>query len=387
MMIAAAAARVAARGAPRGRAEGALAAGSHALAVSPREVPALGGGGGLRRPQSRHYAKRMSAGQRKRASQGAAGDEGDAGGKGEGGDDDGEGGAYAGGAAGSPPPRFLVDAGASPWARGGQVVMSREESWHLFGSLRLRVGDMVEVTDGCGCVGRGSVAGEEGGRAVVTLGDVRRGAARPEGLMARLVVAVAMGGLKGGRGEWLVEKATELGVETIQPLETARAGAVTAGKLGRWARVSDAAVKQCLTSYRPTVAAPVDVGGLVDKIKGAATRGPLLVLVAHPTGGRRAAEALAEYRALCLSREEAGAGQELRELECPEQQGQAVQPALPTVWLVVGPEGDFTEAELGVLGETPHAEIVGLGSRRLRTETAAVALLSIASSTMEDATA
>jgi len=175
----------------------------------------------------------------------------------------------------------------------------------------------------------------------------------------------ARGGPRGGRGEWLVEKATELGAETLQPLVTHRAAEVTPGKLGRWARVSDAAVKQCLSSYRPQVAAPLDVAGLVARVD---SEESALVLVAHPTGARGASEVLEEYRAsLGLARGERREGQQT-----------------PSVWLVVGPEGDFTEDELNLLRGARGAEVVGLGSRRLRTETAAIALMSLASSAMQD---
>ena len=49
----------------------------------------------------------------------------------------------------------------------------------------------------------------------------------------------------------------------------------------------------------------------------------------------------------------------------------------PPALLLVGPEGDFTPAELGALADA-GGTLVGLGERRLRVETAAMALLAAA---------
>ena len=88
-------------------------------------------------------------------------------------------------------------------------------------------------------------------------------------------VASAFGGLKGGRGDWLVEKCAELGARTLVPLLTTRSGAIgggdrdgdkkrsgsrrasggdddgstASGREGRWGRVAHAASKQSLRVY------------------------------------------------------------------------------------------------------------------------------------------
>ena len=73
----------------------------------------------------------------------------------------------------------------------------------------------------------------------------------------------------------------------------------------------------------------------------------------------------------------------LREREKKKNDEKDEECKIDLVFLVVGPEGDFTPAELEVL-LAAGAKPVGLGANRLRTETASEAILAVAGSFFED---
>lgn len=197
-------------------------------------------------------------------------------------------------------------------------------------------------------------------------------------------VACACGSLKGGRSDWLVEKAAELGAAALTPLLTQRSptvgssggederpaaaarssrragrrrgddaggddgeatDAAGSGREGRWARVATAAMKQCLRPHALELRPPCTVEQLCERI--------------------RAADAAL-----------VGVGPSAP----PLHQVAAQLPAAPAQplhgLLCIGPEGDWTPEELQAL-LAAGARPVALGDLRLRAETAAVALLAV----------
>ena len=156
------------------------------------------------------------------------------------------------------------------------------------------------------------------------------------------------------RMDWLVEKATELGVAAIFPLISARSVLRLAGeradkKVAHWQAVAIAACEQCGGNRVPLVH-------------------PVQSLEAFLAAGLQAgfAHAPAAPQAMVLSlREGAGA---LR--AWPGMAG--TQPVL----VVSGPEGGLTEAE-EALALAAHCQPVSLGPRVLRAETAALAALAL----------
>ena len=144
------------------------------------------------------------------------------------------------------------------------------------------------------------------------------------------------------RLDWLVEKATELGVAALLPVWTARTQPERVN-LERLRALAIAAAEQSerlsVPEIRPT--APLD-----------------RVLAAWP-GERRLV--------LC---DESGAGM-------PITKALASFPTGAPAALLVGPEGGFTESELDGLGKLPIVTRVGLGPLVLRAETAALAALAV----------
>jgi 16S rRNA (uracil1498-N3)-methyltransferase len=135
--------------------------------------------------------------------------------------------------------------------------------------------------------------------------------------------------------DWVVEKATELGVHEIRPIQGGFAPGP--GRVRRWSRIARSAAKQCCRGCVPEVHAPASLD---------------LHLAELPAGGRRL---LADFGG------ESPSNSRL--------QGDRVV-------LAVGHDSGFGTAEIELL-KAAGFETVSLGSRRLRTETAVVTLLAL----------
>jgi 16S rRNA (uracil1498-N3)-methyltransferase len=239
--------------------------------------------------------------------------------------------------AGSPPRLY-----AHPLSE-GSVELSAEESRHATKALRLREGDPCELFDGLGRLARGRIARVDvrGGALVETLGTPML----VPWTGCKWHVAVACTGL-GSRADWCIEKCTELGVHTFTPLLTERSSSrqqrrEEPAEHARWTRLAAAASKQSLRLHSMAIAASTQ---LSDLIRDSVNTGSLVALQG---------------------------GQPLRTVL----QAEPGQRDAGSRLLVVGPPGDFTEEEKRALTQA-GAIAVGLGDLRLRTETAAVALVS-----------
>jgi 16S rRNA (uracil1498-N3)-methyltransferase len=223
------------------------------------------------------------------------------------------------------------------------VVLSTDEAKHATKALRLRVGDECELFDGLGHIARSRISHVDarGGATV----DAEVPAYIPW-TGARWTVAVAVSGI-GNRADWVVEKCAELGVQMFVPLLTERCtskqrrGGEEAAEHARWVRLSAAASKQSLRVHSMCIAASTRLEDLLQSEVG---QRPTLVAL-QGGGPLRTA----------LERDELRDGG----------------------LLVVGPPGDFTDAEKHSMAQA-GAVSVGLGELRLRTETAAVALTAAA---------
>ena len=145
--------------------------------------------------------------------------------------------------------------------------------------------------------------------------------------------------IKKTRIDFIVEKATELGVTRLQPVVTHHTD-VARVNIDRLQLTAIEAAEQCERLDIPDVVPPVRLPGLI--ADWAADR-PLLVCA------------------------EAGAARPFGDVA-------AELAGLPAA-ILVGPEGGFSKAELDALGNLPSCRAVGLGPRILRTETAALTAL------------
>lgn len=213
-------------------------------------------------------------------------------------------------------------------------TLNEEESKHCIRVLRLACGDELHLTDGRGTLYRCRIVTADPRRCRVEVVD---SVSEFERLPYRLTMAVAPT-KNADRFEWFLEKATEVGVTEFIPLETAHSERHVF-KPERASKVITAAMKQSLKAYRP------HLQGLTS----------FDAFVREPFAGRR-------LIAHCgPAQSPAGKCYLADTLRAHED-----------VQILIGPEGDFSPAEVALALEHGFEEIT-LGSQRLRTETAAIA--------------
>lgn len=234
-------------------------------------------------------------------------------------------------------PFVHVDVEVAGNGAGERLPLGDHVLHHLRTVLRLPLGADVEVADGAG--GSAPAVLEATG---VTLTAAATVAPPPQ---PRLELAQALA--KGRKLDEVLRQATELGVDAVHPLVTARSvprldAAKQAKAVARWDAVARAAAEQSRRARLPTIGPALELGALVG---GGAT-----VLVAQP-----GAPALPHV---------------VRELW-------PTPSALPErLVLVIGPEGGLDEREVTTL-TTGGAYPVGLGPTVLRTEHAGAAGLAV----------
>ena len=218
--------------------------------------------------------------------------------------------------------------------------------------LRLQPSDSITLFNGGpaegGSTGEFSATITRMGRSEV---EVKLGEHHPVQREASLRVQLAVGMPANERMDWLVEKATELGAASIQPLMTERSvlrlnAERAEKKVAHWQSVAIAACEQCGGNQVPLIH---EVMGYTTWLKARAAAVPV------PT-----------ERALLLSLREGAVALRQTLDRC--------DPAVDAITLLSGPEGGLSKAEEDAalaLGFSP----VTLGPRVLRAETAALAAL------------
>jgi len=215
-----------------------------------------------------------------------------------------------------------------------RYTLSEEESKHCIRVLRLREGDCLHITDGRGDLFRCRIADAHPKRCEVEVVSVEHAyGKRPY----RLTMAVAPT-KNTDRFEWFLEKATEVGVDEIIPLESAHSER-RALKTDRGEKIVTAAMKQSLKAYRPVLRELT----------------PFRQIVEAPFDGQK-------FIAHCDAPQSAAGKRFLPRILKKNE----------NILILIGPEGDFSPEEITFALRNGFEEI-SLGSQRLRTETAAVA--------------
>lgn len=236
-------------------------------------------------------------------------------------------------------PRYFVLNDAKD---GNCIRITGADAAHMMQSLRMRVGDSIDVVvdeDGVYVTKITEVRGS------TVLVDIQGKLDERRDPPVRFVLY--QGIAKGERMDLAVQKAVELGVAAVVPF-TSRACVVRLDdrraqkRQERWQRIAHEAAKQCLRSAIPTVHQPVSFDTVVQET--AAGRHDLVIFPYERT-----------------------AGQYLKDVE-------AANPA--SIGVIIGPEGGF----LGPEGDqliAAGAQAISLGPRILRTETAGIVALSL----------
>ena len=233
--------------------------------------------------------------------------------------------------------RFFV----SELARSGSVILDGGEAHHALHVLRLGVGAEVELFDGAGTVATAEVAETSRKDVSLTIRE-RRTVPPPRAASVRVVVAPP----KGDRLRWMIEKLTELGVGETLFLDTERTVTITKAelapkKIDKLRQTAVAAAKQCGQNHLPRIGETVDFAGYCEQ---AAADDSRRVVIGDLAGSPNGLAELAEPEGLDI---------------------------------VIGPEGDFTDAERERL-RSLNAIPLRFAETVLRVETAAVSLAAIA---------
>ena len=237
----------------------------------------------------------------------------------------------------TPPEAFATD--------DKSVTLSAEETRHLHDVLRLKEGDEVYVFDGAGHEFRGEVQTmARDSTDVNVIEEVEP--ARPESL---LDLKLAVGLLKGEKFDLVVQKAVEMGATSVFPVVTARADVRIRSeedaprKLIRWQRIVLEATKQCGRARLMKIEAPISFANLITQ---SANSSELRLMFAERDGG--------------------SFGDPLDDL--------TVKPT--KLIALIGSEGGFSDDEITQAREIGW-EIVTLGGRVMRAETAAIAIAAL----------
>lgn len=226
------------------------------------------------------------------------------------------------------------------------LILTESEAHHALNVLRVRDGERLMVLDGAGQELLCEAQKPEGGQLKLTV--VQRNVVPPLPYQITLLQAIP----KGKIIEGIIQKATELGVHRIVPLLSDRVTTQlddenAATKAEKWKQIAIEAIKQCGNAWLPQVEAPVTPKAYL----GRGEKFELPLIASLQSDCRHPREYFKTFYA------------EKKRL-----------PKTVCVW--IGPEGDFTPAEMSAVKSAGVFPIT-LGRLVLRSETAAIYSLSV----------
>lgn len=226
---------------------------------------------------------------------------------------------------------------AGAYQSGETIELSPEAGQHVGVVLRMQLGDSLTLFDGNNHQVEARITAIKKKQVLVLLGEPKEISKE-----SSLSIHLAQGISKGDRMEWVMQKATELGVGAITPLITERCAVKLdtdrlQKKVSQWQAIAVAACEQSGRNSIPTVHFPISLGQFLKQNQAE------LSLILDPRGQK----SWREYTPLPLD-----------------------------IALLVGPEGGFSEDEL-TLALKQNIQPLSLGPRILRTETAAISALSV----------
>jgi len=223
---------------------------------------------------------------------------------------------------------------------GGEGISLRSrEARYILAVLRLGPGDEVMVFDGEGREYRSALTEDYEGGVYLSIQEELN----PE-RESPLRITLGQGLLKGEKMKFVIQKATELGVDRIIPIVSSRSIPLVEGeretlRIERWRRIAQEAAKQCGRTVVPEVAPIHELGDVLSQDEGTG----VILWEEEPTPLREVIE------------------------EIDPKGG---------ITLLIGPEGGFSEGEVAKAQGSGFL-VAGLGQRILRAETASLSVLSI----------
>jgi len=226
-------------------------------------------------------------------------------------------------------------------SKGNLVTVDGDEALHITRVLRLGVGDLIEITSGNGKVYEAKInATDKKSIEVCALKELLvDGEPKTD-------VSLFIGLTKSSKMELIIQKAVELGVSSVVPVEMERSVVKVKDedkKTQRFRRIAMEAAKQCKRSKVPLVSDPIKFNQAVEMLSNMDF-------------------SFAPYE--CETKKS------IREIFTGENE------FLKSVGFIIGPEGGFSDTEAEFIKEN-NIQTVTLGKRILRMETAAISVLSI----------
>ena len=225
-----------------------------------------------------------------------------------------------------------------PWTVGNAITLAEDAAHHVGKVLRMTVGQQLQLFNGDGNNYLAALT-------LVSKKEVQAEiqAVQPNPSESAVSIHLGQGISRGDRMDFVLQKSVELGVTKITPLFTERCGVKLSGerlekKRQQWQKIVIAACEQSGRSSIPEVCLPLSLAQWCDQL----TAGLRLTLDPYAT------TPLAQLNPT----------------------------ATTDVSLLIGPEGGLTETEVGV-AQAYKFQPVKLGPRILRTETAALAAITV----------
>ena len=227
------------------------------------------------------------------------------------------------------------------------AIIDGAELHHLRDVMRLRVGATIALLTPHNVEHLARIECFENDRAIVRIQKTATAAEVPP-----LILATAI--IKGPRMDFIVEKAAELGVTELWPMLCARSVVRAPGleRISRWRRLAIAAAKQSLAPTALELHEPMRFEDLIE------------------TFARDTLESASKLKLICTMGAEPIAS--------------VVRRLKPhSIVVACGPEGDFTDSEIDLAKDAGFVP-ASLGNNRLRSETAAIAAVSIAAALFDE---
>lgn len=235
--------------------------------------------------------------------------------------------------------RFFVPIEA---VKADEILIEGLEAHHILDVMRLKELDKVVAFDGTGKEYIGFIKKTGRNSLVVKVVETRCSAAHKKGLEVTLIQAIP----KRDKMSYIVEKATELGVNSIIPVVTKRTipdwdEAKRSANIQRWRKIAKEASKQCGRTDLPDISEIKNFSDLVKNFAGY----DLGLLAALSEDAIKIKDALFGFSAGSIA-------------------------------IAIGPEGDFTAREIEA-SRASGFKVVNLGERVLKSDTAGLAALSM----------
>lgn len=245
--------------------------------------------------------------------------------------------------------RFLIEPEA---IKDKMVTITGDDAKHLLQVLRHQIGDLFFVFDGTGLQYELELIAIDKNKAT---GKIIR--SYDPGTEPSTKVILFQGIPKLDKMEWIIQKSVELGIGQIVPMFTQYAVMKLKdrnidGRLQRWNRISSEACKQCGRVVIPEVKKPVTLKNALkqwDELSQEGAAGTFMPVFCYEAEGKKCLKDLL----ICYNIDHVNA-----------------------IGIFIGPEGGFSAEEIQ-MAQAYRMQPVSLGKRILRTETAAIAVLSV----------